>query len=70
MLFNMHISSLRHICGYLVPKLIHYYAEDTEDGIGDLDRFKEFMYDNEETRSRFTTYSMSSSVLKRNNHLR
>lgn len=55
---------------YLVPKIIHLYLEDAEDGIGDLDRFKEFMYANEETRSRFTTYSMSSSVLKRNHHLR
>merc|ERR1712173_228625 len=41
--------------------------DEENDRLGDLDGF---MFANEETRSRFTAYSMSSSVLSRNKHLR
>ena len=41
--------------------------DEDNDRLGDLDNF---MFANEETRSRFTAYSMSSSVLSRNKHLR
>lgn len=46
-------------------------SEDEEnDKLGELDGRKQFMFENEETRSRFTAYSMSSSVVTRNDQLR
>jgi len=45
-------------------------SEDEEDDIlGDLNGGREFMFADEETKSRFTTYSMSSSVIRRNKQL-
>jgi len=45
-------------------------SEDEEDDIlGELGGGGEFMFANEETRSRFTSYSMSSSVIRRNKQL-
>ena len=56
-----------------VPKThfnLHNIADEEDDRLGELNSGGPFMFAGEETRSRFTEYSMSSSVVSRNKHLR
>lgn len=47
-----------------------YSGEEEDDEVGPLPRSKNFpQFDEEETKSRFTEYSMSSSVIRRNEQL-
>merc|ERR1712038_1985788 len=45
------------------------YEDEEDDILGDLNGGREFMFADEETKSRFTSYSMSSSVIRRNKQL-
>lgn len=45
------------------------YSGEEDDELGPLPHPKNFSYDDEETKSRFTEYSMSSSVIRRNEQL-
>jgi protein LTV1 len=46
------------------------YSDEEDDEIGPLPKSRNFpTFDNEETKSRFTEYSMSSSVIRRNEQL-
>ena len=47
-----------------------FHSDEEDDILGDLNGGREFMFADEETKSRFTTYSMSSSVIRRNKQLR